>query len=229
MAVLLAAKPVLADPETGDELYGVWRQTRDGVPRWLAIPTEAELARASAPVPLSLNTSVVYTLHFVPPYTPYVDAPRYKCAGHYTGWARNLQARLAQHAAGTGAKLTKAQVEAGGTWRVATVEPGTRFRERQLKARGASRRCPVCKAEAKIEKQAQAEAAGAEAGDRERGAVLLTRQQSRDLQPDPPAGPAPDAEAEAEFWSGIDAMPRPGSGLEPGLEPDLEPEPELAI
>jgi hypothetical protein len=47
---------------------------------------------------------------------------------------------------GRGARLTQVQREAGGTWVVANVEPGTRDRETQLKERGASRRCSVCKA-----------------------------------------------------------------------------------
>jgi predicted GIY-YIG superfamily endonuclease len=158
---------------------------------WLAIPTDAELAAAGERGGASLNHSVVYTLHFIPPYTPYVDAPRYKCAAHYTGWADNLQRRLAEHAAGQGARLTQVQVEAGGSWRLAAAEPGTRFRERQLKARGAARRCPICKAEAKIEAAAkpgaEPEAAARprpepepdqELTGRERGAVVLSRKQA---------------------------------------------------
>ena len=123
---------------------------------WLAIPTQAELDRAADPEPAGpTGRSVVYTLHFDPPYSPSPDAPHYKTAGHYTGWAANLEKRLAEHEAGRGARLTQVQVEAGGTWRLAAVEPGTRFRERQLKGHSASRRCPICKAEA----QAEAEAA----------------------------------------------------------------------
>ena len=124
-------------------------------PAWLAVPTPAELARDADPEPAGpTGRSVVYTLHFDPPYRPSPDAPPYKMAGHYTGWAANLEKRLAAHEAGRGARLTQVQAEAGGTWRVAAVEPGTRYRERQLKNHSASRRCPICKAEA----QAQAEA-----------------------------------------------------------------------
>jgi len=70
-------------------------------------------------------------------------------AGHYTGWAEEgrLNRRLTDHALGRGARLTQVQREAGGTWVVADVERGvTRDRETQLKERGASRRCSVCKA-----------------------------------------------------------------------------------
>jgi hypothetical protein len=40
------------------------------------------------------------------------------------------------------------QLARGGSWRLAAVEPGTRDREAQLKERGASRRCEICKTEA---------------------------------------------------------------------------------
>jgi hypothetical protein len=120
-----------------------------GPAAWLAIPSPEELARDAVPEPTGPSgRSVVYTLHFDPPYRPSPDAPSYKTAGHYTGWAANLEKRLAEHEAGRGARLTQVQAAAGGTWRLAAVEPGTRFRERQLKAHGASRRCPICKAEA---------------------------------------------------------------------------------
>jgi hypothetical protein len=76
-------------------------------------------------------------------------------AKHHTGWKKAIKGpdedvarRLAGHAAGQGARLTQAQLEAGGTWRLASVEPGTRDREAQLKERGASCRCQICKAEA---------------------------------------------------------------------------------
>lgn len=81
---------------------------------------------------------IVYTLHLDPPLGH---------AKHYTGYTdRPLEQRLAEHAAGRGAKLTTAQVRAGGTWRVAAVQPGTYNDENRLKYCGASRRCPICKA-----------------------------------------------------------------------------------
>jgi predicted GIY-YIG superfamily endonuclease len=63
-------------------------------------------------------------------------------------FAPDLDARLAEHAAGRGARLTHVQLAAGGTWRLASAEPGTRDREAQLKERGATRRCQICKDQA---------------------------------------------------------------------------------
>jgi hypothetical protein len=69
---------------------------------------------------------------------------------HWTEEGR-LARRLTDHAFGRGARLTQVQREAGGTWVVADVQPGTRDREQQLKERGAARRCSVCKATRDIE------------------------------------------------------------------------------
>jgi hypothetical protein len=77
---------------------------------------------------------IVYTLHFDPPYRPAPDAPVYKCAGHYTGWAADLDARLAEHEAGRGARLTQVQKDAGGSWRLADARPGDRAEERRSQA-----------------------------------------------------------------------------------------------
>ena len=103
----------------------------------------------SKPSWLSTVQGEVYTLHFWPPY----GDPEVQVAGHYTGWAQEgkLASRLVDHASGRGARLTQVQREAGGRWVVADVEPGTRDRETQLKERGASRRCSVCKAVRDIE------------------------------------------------------------------------------
>lgn len=78
---------------------------------------------------------IIYTLHF--------DRP-YRHAKHYTGWTTDLAARLAEHAAGRGARLLAVVHAAGIGWQVAVTEPGTRTRERQLKKHGAARRCPLC-------------------------------------------------------------------------------------
>lgn len=83
------------------------------------------------------RTGVVYLLHFTSPY---------KHARHYRGWTADLQARLALHRAGQGARLMTVIAEAGIGFVVAKTEPGTRARERQLKQRGAVRDCPVCMA-----------------------------------------------------------------------------------
>jgi predicted GIY-YIG superfamily endonuclease len=127
-------------------------------PSWLAIPRPGEIHHEPEAGPCGCDASrqgAVYTLHFDPPYKPEPDAPRYKWASHYTGWAKDpdahLDARLAQHEAGQGARLTQVQREAGGSWRLASVEPGDRSRERQLKQHSAARRCPICRAEAQAE------------------------------------------------------------------------------
>lgn len=94
----------------------------------------------SKPSGLAREPGEVYTLHFV---------PKLGHAGHYTGWANpgRTANRLIKHYLGRGARITKVQREAGGSWVLAGVEPGTRDREITLKERGASRRCDVCKAE----------------------------------------------------------------------------------
>ena len=104
----------------------------------------------SAPSWLATVLGDAYTLHFWPPY----GDPEVQQAGHYTGWAEDgrLNRRLVDHALGRGARLTQVQREAGGTWVVADVERGvTRDRETQLKERGASRRCSVCRASRDVE------------------------------------------------------------------------------
>lgn len=110
------------------------------------------MSRRAPSGPPATEQGVVYTLHFDPPYPPRaaegVQVARQQVARHYTGWARDLDARLAEHEAGRGARLTQVQLAAGGSWRLASAEPGTRDREAQLKERGATRRCPICRTEA---------------------------------------------------------------------------------
>lgn len=78
----------------------------------------------------------MYLLHFDQPY---------KHARHYTGWTNDLDARLAEHRAGRGARLMAVVEQAGIGWRLARTWDGPRARERQLKRTGgASRRCPLC-------------------------------------------------------------------------------------
>ena len=78
----------------------------------------------------------VYLLHF--------DRP-YRHARHYLGWAADLDSRLTEHAAGTGARLPAVVRTAGIGWTLARTWTGTRARERQLKRQGgAARRCPLC-------------------------------------------------------------------------------------
>ncbi len=60
-------------------------------------------------------------------------------------WTTDLDARLAEHAAGRGARLLEVVKAAGIGWTLARTWAGTRTRERQLKNQGgASRHCPEC-------------------------------------------------------------------------------------
>ncbi|MEU4225991.1 hypothetical protein AB0F17_16980 [Nonomuraea sp. NPDC026600] len=81
-------------------------------------------------------TGTVYLLHFARPY---------KHARHYIGWTSDLDARLAEHQAGHGARLLAVVKAAGITWTLARTWDGTRNRERSLKRQGGARRCcPMC-------------------------------------------------------------------------------------
>jgi predicted GIY-YIG superfamily endonuclease len=100
------------------------------------------VSRRAPSGPPATEQGVVYTLHLDPPLGH---------ARHYTGFGKDLEARLAEHERGQGARLTQVQLERGGTWRLASAEPGTRDREAQLKERGASRRCQICREEARAD------------------------------------------------------------------------------
>lgn len=81
----------------------------------------------------------VYLLHLDPPF---------KHARHYIGFTiLGLDDRLQRHKTDRGAKLLRAQLAAGGTWRVAQVWAQVpRSFELVLKRRGgAARCCPICK------------------------------------------------------------------------------------
>ena len=85
---------------------------------------------------MAAPTGTVYLLHFDRPYAH---------AGHYTGWTRDLTARLAEHTSGHGARLLAVVKAAGIGWTLARTWTGTRALERKLKRQGgASRRCPHC-------------------------------------------------------------------------------------
>ena len=85
---------------------------------------------------MDATTGTVYLLHFDRPYAH---------AGHYTGWTKDLTARLADHAAGHGARLLAVARSAGVGWTLARTWTGSRATERALKRQGgASRRCPLC-------------------------------------------------------------------------------------
>lgn len=82
------------------------------------------------------QAGVIYLLHFDQPY---------KHARHYVGWTANVKQRLAEHAAGRGARLLAVVREAGIGWQLARMWPGGRARERQIKRQGGhARQCPMC-------------------------------------------------------------------------------------
>jgi hypothetical protein len=107
-----------------------------GRPPWLAGEYLALLERQGRGV------GVVYLLHFDQPIGD-LHNPR-GFASHYTGWTLDLPARLIDHAQGRGARLMQVVGELGIGWQLARIWTGTRARERSLKQRGATRRCPVC-------------------------------------------------------------------------------------
>jgi predicted GIY-YIG superfamily endonuclease len=81
-------------------------------------------------------TGGVYLIHF---------DRRYKHAGHYVGYANNIEGRVAHHRRGSGANLMRVVNEAGITWSVARVwEGASRTFERRCKNRAATMLCPVC-------------------------------------------------------------------------------------
>lgn len=100
-----------------------------------------------------MRTSTVYLLHFSAPI-----APGQHTAQHYMGSAADLDARLAEHANGTGSRLCQVAKERGNTFELARTweaPDGTgRQLERQLKNRKAGPRlCPICEANRKAQKQ----------------------------------------------------------------------------
>jgi predicted GIY-YIG superfamily endonuclease len=167
----------------------------------------------SAPSWLATVLGDAYTLHFWPPY----GDPEVQQAGHYTGWAEDgrLNRRLVDHALGRGARLTQVQREAGGTWVVADVERGvTRDRETQLKERGASRRCSVCKTSRDVEAgritkdEALARWPIARPADRSVLREIFGMEPEPEKAPDPVREfiPAPRPEPVAEIPPDIDAL-----------------------
>jgi hypothetical protein len=67
-------------------------------------------------------------------------------ARHYLGFCNDLGQRMAQHRAGTGARLMEVLKQAGIEWKLVRVWPGDRGLERRLKRRKNTPRrlCPVC-------------------------------------------------------------------------------------
>jgi hypothetical protein len=149
---------------------------------------------------------VVYTLHFDPPYEPYRDAPAYKCAGHYATLEDRLPQRLLEHEQGRGARITQVQREAGGTWRLASVEPGGADRERQLKQHSAARRCPICQTETAA-----------------RWREATSPQPEPHVQPEPQPEPQGHPELDARLEPHMQPEPQPEPQIHPELEAELEP------
>lgn len=84
------------------------------------------------------QAGLVYVLHF---------DPAYRHARHYIGWARNVDARLAAHLAGSGSPLMRAAVQAGIEVRLAATFAGSRQLERRLKRwHKTGQFCPLCRA-----------------------------------------------------------------------------------
>lgn len=99
--------------------------------------------QATAQPATGANDGTIYLIHF---------DQRFGHAGHYLGWAKNLEARVAHHRKGTGARLLQVVNQAGIDWNVVKTWQGDRHLERRLKNRGgASRLCPACQAIAKGE------------------------------------------------------------------------------
>lgn len=85
---------------------------------------------------------MVYLLHF---NESYCHAKHY--IGFVDGGGEELETRLRQHQAGTGAKLMKVVTDAGIGFELARVWPdGDRNFERHLKnMKKASQYCPICR------------------------------------------------------------------------------------
>jgi hypothetical protein len=108
-------------------------------------PAQLELDLPAPRTGAPLGT--VYLLHAFDPATG--ETRRYEHAGHYLGWAEDLEQRLAEHMAGRGARLVRVMLDAGLALELVKVWPDvSRAFERQLKRRGgAAQVCPRCRAE----------------------------------------------------------------------------------
>ena len=69
-------------------------------------------------------------------------------AGHYLGWTRALDARLAAHQAGRGGRATRVLAGRGGSFTLAKIWSGGLALEAELKRQGPKRLCPICQANA---------------------------------------------------------------------------------
>lgn len=81
----------------------------------------------------------VYLIHFERPISP-----AHTCQ-HYCGYAEDWRARLAEHRAGRGARLTQVAVERGIAFEIVAVWDGDRAYERRVKRlKALNRLCPIC-------------------------------------------------------------------------------------
>ena len=153
----------------------------------------------------------VYLFHF---------DQRYEHAGHYTGWAEDLDHRVGEHLAGRGARLIEVITQAGIGFRLARTWPGvTRAMERQLKRQGgASRHCPICQ----DERKARGLPGAPPATSRVQGIgglVLTSSDQPSGPPPCRPVAPAPNGSK--RFWPstsdspGRRGHPRQSNGVGP--------------
>jgi hypothetical protein len=96
-------------------------------------------------IPADELDRAAYLLHFDEPIGD-LSNPRGQ-AQHYLGSSDDVPARLADHAAGHGARLTQVVKERGIGWRLVRTWPGGRAVERALKDLHAGRQlCPECTA-----------------------------------------------------------------------------------
>lgn len=89
-------------------------------------------------------------------YLLHLERP-FRHARHYLGWtaAESVYDRIERHRAGAGANFLRHVNDAGIGYELVRVWPGGRVMERRLKNRGgASRLCPVCRAERAAERAA---------------------------------------------------------------------------
>lgn len=80
----------------------------------------------------------VYILHF--------DSP-YHHARHYVGYTKDIDKRMAQHKAGSGARLMEVITEVGIGFQIAKIwKSKTRKFERYIKnSHNTARFCPICR------------------------------------------------------------------------------------
>ena len=83
---------------------------------------------------------MIYLLHFSRPL---------KHAKHYMGYAEDIEARLARHRSGDGARLLRAVLAEGIEFELVRTWPGGRVFERKLKRRrDTPKLCPICNPQA---------------------------------------------------------------------------------